>query len=463
MSWTPADGVAGLLAAYRARTLSPVEVVRDALERLDSVRERLNPVSYEDREQTLAAARASEARWARGEPRGTLDGVPATVKANVMKAGWPMRRGSRLGPEEPMSFDAPAVASLERAGAVILCQTTMPEFGWKGTGDSPLTGVTRNPHDPSRTTGGSSAGAGALAALGIGLVHLGTDGLGSIRIPASFCGVVGHKPSFGRVPAYPASPFGALAHLGPMARTVADALAMLQAIAQPDPRDIHAWNNVPPDFSEGLDRGAEGLVFAWSPRLGHVERLDPEVEAICAAAVRGLEGIGAVVETVDPRFDAAATRLAADVLWKAGAGAMIAALPEDRRGEQDQGFVRAGRDGLSLGAVDVVRANQSRATLAEAMRRFHERFHILLTPTMPVPAIAAGRDTPADGSFGEDWMNWSPYTYPFNLTGQPAMSVPVGRTSSGLPVGLQLVAWHRSTILSRCARAVEMVAGYRHL
>jgi aspartyl-tRNA(Asn)/glutamyl-tRNA(Gln) amidotransferase subunit A len=463
-SWDHGGDVAALLAGYRRRAVSPVEVLADAYRRLDAAIPAFNPVSHEDRNAAFEAARASEARWVRGEPRGLIDGVVTSVKSNVMKNGWPMRRGSTLGAPGPVTFDSPAVASLERAGAVILCQTTMPEFGWKGVGDSPLTGITRNPHDPSRTTGGSSAGAAVLAALGIGHLHLGTDGLGSVRIPCSFSGVFGIKPSFGRVPAYPASPFGILAHLGPMARTVSDAAHMLNILAQPDERDMLAWNSAPPDFRIGLDDGVSGLRFGWSARLGAVEGLDPEVEAICLAAAARLEALGAVVEPADPGFVHADARAAADIMWQAGAGALLAGLPAERRSEQDQGFVAAGLAGLGLGATSLVGAFQTRAIIAEAMRRYHERHDLLLTPTMPITAIEAGRDVPSDGSFGADWVNWSPYTYPFNLTGQPAASVPVGKTRSGMPVGLQIVGPARAdALVMRAARAMEVAVGYQHL
>jgi aspartyl-tRNA(Asn)/glutamyl-tRNA(Gln) amidotransferase subunit A len=456
--------VATLVAAYRRKAVSPVEVLADAYQRLDAISATLNPVSHEDRAAAFDQARASEARWMRGEAHGAIDGVVTSVKSNVMKNGWPMRRGSKLGGDAPMSFDSPAVGSLERAGAVILCQTTMPEFGWKGVGDSPLTGITRNPHDPSRTTGGSSAGAAVLAALGIGHLHLGTDGLGSVRIPCSFSGIFGIKPSFGRVPAYPASPFGILAHLGPMARTVSDAAHMLNVLAQPDDRDMLAWNSLPPDFRIGLGDGVAGLRVGWSPRLGHVQGLDPEVEALCTAAARLFEQLGAHVEQADPGFSGADARSAADMMWQAGAGALLKGLPEARRTEQDQGFVAAGVAGLRHGATDLVAAFQTRAAIAEAMRRYHERFDLLLTPTMPIPAIEAGRDAPADGSFGSDWVNWSPYTYPFNLTGQPAASVPIGKTKAGLPVGLQIVGPARKDhLVMRAARALESAAGYRGL
>jgi aspartyl-tRNA(Asn)/glutamyl-tRNA(Gln) amidotransferase subunit A len=456
--------VAGLTDAYRRRAVSPVEMLTDAYRRLDAIADALNPVSHEDRDAAFDAARASEARWMRGEPRGAIDGVVTSIKANIARNGWPMRRGSHLGSAAPMLFDSPAAASLDRAGAVILCQTTMPEFGWKGVGDSPLTGITRNPHDPSRTTGGSSAGAAVLAALGIGHLHLGTDGLGSVRIPCSFSGVFGLKPSFGRVPAYPASPFGVLAHLGPMARSVADAAAMLNVLAQPDERDMLAWNSAPPDYRIGLDDGVRGLRIAWSPRMGHVRGLDPEVEEICAAAVRLFEGLDAFVEEADPGFSGEEARSAADIMWQSGAAAVLATLPEGRRSEQDQGFVAAGLSGMGHAATALVGALTARAGIAETMRRFHERHDLLVTPTMPIPAIEAGRDTPSDGSFGADWVNWSPYTYPFNLTGQPAASVPIGKTKAGLPVGLQIVGPARKDMLVvRAARALESVVGYRHL
>jgi aspartyl-tRNA(Asn)/glutamyl-tRNA(Gln) amidotransferase subunit A len=462
--WAPGQDAAVLLAAYRRRSISPVEVLTDAYRRLDAIRDVLNPVSHEDRDAAFLQARASEARWVRGDPCGPIDGVVTSIKANIAKNGWPMRRGSKLGAEASLTFDSPAVASLERTGAVILCQTTMPEFGWKGVGDSPLTGITRNPHDPSRTTGGSSAGAAVLAALGIGHLHLGTDGLGSVRIPCSFSGIFGLKPSFGRVPAYPASPFGVLAHLGPMARSVADAALMLNVLSRPDERDMLAWNTAPQDYRIGLEDGVAGLRIAFSPRLGHVTGLDAEVERIAAEAARLFEALGAHVEEADPGFSGEEARAAADMMWQSGAGAVLASLPEARQGEQDPGFVAAGLAGLGHAATALVGAFTARAAIAEQMRRFHERFDLLVTPTMPIAAIEAGRDTPADGSFGKDWVNWSPYTYPFNLTGQPASSVPVGRTKGGLPVGLQIVGPARQDMLvMRASRALESAAGYTHL
>ena len=224
-----------LLRLYRAGQLSPVEATRATLERIERHGDAVNAFCLLDAEQALASAADAEARWRRGEPRGLLDGVPTTIKDLVLTRGWPTLRGSfAVEREQDWSDDAPATARLREHGAVLLGKTTTPEFGWKGVTDSALTGVTRNPWDTARTPGGSSGGAAAACALGMGALHVGTDGGGSIRIPAGFTGVFGHKPSFGRVPAWPASPFGTVAHVGPITRTVADAALMLSVLSQPD-------------------------------------------------------------------------------------------------------------------------------------------------------------------------------------------------------------------------------------
>src|SRR5262245_45535667 len=259
-----------LLDLYRKRALSPVEVTRLLLDRLDALQPRLNAFCIIDRDGALAAARESERRWRRGEPARRLDGVPVTIKDLMLMRGFPTLRGSRLiDPNQDWSEDAPATARLREAGAVILGKTTTPEFGWKALGDSPLTGITRNPWDLSRTPGGSSAGAAAACAAGIGPLHLGSDGAGSIRIPCAFSGVFGLKPSFGRVPAYPLSPMGLLAHIGPIARTVADAALMLNVLAGSDYRDPYALPPERKDLSEGLVGGVRGWRIAYRPTPGY--------------------------------------------------------------------------------------------------------------------------------------------------------------------------------------------------
>jgi aspartyl-tRNA(Asn)/glutamyl-tRNA(Gln) amidotransferase subunit A len=443
-----------LIRRYRRREVSPVEVVRDALARIERFNPVVNAFLLVDREGALAAAAASEARWKQGTPLGLVDGVPATIKDNIWVKGWPTRRGSRTSDAAPSAADAPAVARLREQGAVILGKTALPEFGWIGVCHSPLTGITRNPWKLDRTTGGSSGGAAAAALLNLGHLHLGTDGAGSIRIPAAFTGVFGIKPSYGRVPAYPASPFGVLAHTGPLTRTVHDAALMLSVIAQPDPRDMTAWNTPSPDFRIGLEDGVAGLRIAWSPRLGHVAALDPAVEKAAASAAQVFADLGAVVEAADPGLPDTKQQIKA--FWGAISAVVVDGIPPERRKDLDPDFRRLAEEARRYSTADYVAAYHGRAEFAETMRRFHERFDLLLTPQMPIGAFAAGRVTPADGSFGDDWINWSPYTYPFNLTQQPAASVPCGFTTDGLPIGLQIVGPARGDhLVLRAARAFE--------
>src|SRR5436190_15609437 len=328
---------AELLRLYRKRELSPVEVTRDQLGRIATFEPAINAFIIVDRDGALKAAQASEARWHKGEPTGLIDGLGATVKDNVWLKGFPSRRGSITSSDAPVKEDAPAVARLRESGAVILGKTTLPEFGWIGACHSPLTGITRNPWKLDRTTGGSSGGAAAAALLNLGHLHIGTDGAGSIRIPAAFTGVFGIKPSFGRVPAYPASPFSILAHLGPLTRTVTDAALMLSVIGQPDERDMTAWNTPAPDYRTGLEEGVRGLRVAWSPRLGYVKQLHPEVEAATRQAARVFEELGAVVEEADPGFAEPYDTIM--TIWGGVSAVVIGAVPEQDRGKMDPGFL----------------------------------------------------------------------------------------------------------------------------
>jgi aspartyl-tRNA(Asn)/glutamyl-tRNA(Gln) amidotransferase subunit A len=445
---------AALLDLYRKRELSPVEVTRDQLDRIEKFEPAINGFIVVDRDNALKAARASEARWRKGEPAGLVDGLGATVRDNVWMKDLPARRGSVVSDPAPMKADAPAVARLRESGAVILGKTTLPEYGWIGACHSPLTGITRNPWKRDRTTGGSSGGAAAAALLNLGHLHIGTDGAGSIRIPAAFTGVFGIKPSFGRVPAFPASPFSILAHLGPLTRTVTDAALMLSVIGQPDERDMTAWNTPAPDYRTGLEEGVRGLRVAWSPRLGYVKQLHPEVEAATRQAARAFAELGAVVEEADPGFaDPYDTIM---TIWGGVSAVVVGAVPEPDRVKMDPGFRKIADDGKGVSLAAYLAAYSARQDLAITMARFHEKYDLLLTPQMPIPALEAGRVTPADGSYGDNWINWSPYTYPFNLTQQPAASVPCGFSSEGLPIGLQIVGpARRDHLVLRAARAFE--------
>ncbi len=450
LAFTPATE---LIAAYRAKTLSPVEATQAALARIDAHNERLNAFCLVDHEGALAAARESEARWAKGAPLGLVDGVPASVKDLVLTRGWPTLRGSKtVAADQPWGEDAPAVARLREHGAVLLGKTTSCEYGWKGVTDNPLTGITRNPWNPERTPGGSSGGAAAAVAAGMGPLAIGTDGGGSIRIPCGFTGLVGIKATYGRVPVYPASTFGTLSHLGPMTRTVADAALMLSVMAGADARDWLALPAPAGDWLGGLEDGVEGLRVAFSADLGYV-RVDPEIATLVAAAAETFDALGATVEAVDPGF--ANPQESFRVLWYAGAANLLRTIGADERQRMDPGLVAIAGEGARLSALDLLAAETARAALGIRMSAFLDDYDLLLTPTLPLAAFAAGEEVPP-GSGLERWFEWAPFSYPFNLTGQPAATVPCGFTSDGLPAGLHIVGpRHGEARVLRAAQAFQ--------
>lgn len=442
-----------LLDAYRRRTMSPVEATQLALKRIADADKALNALCLVDAEGALAAARESEARWAKGAPQGLLDGVPVTIKDLMLTRGWPTLRGSRnIRREQAWEEDAPAVARLRENNVVILGKTTSPEFGWKALGDSPLTGITRNPWNTDRTPGGSSAGAAVAAAAGMGALHTGTDAGGSIRIPASFTGIFGHKPTYGRVPQYPPSPFALVAHAGPMTRTVADAALMLTVMAGADDRDAHALPHERRDFSVGLEDGVKGMRIAFSPRLGYA-KVDPEVASAVAAAARVFAELGANVEEADPGFES--PRDAFFVLWAAGGAKIVASYHPRDHAAMDPGLVAMAKVGEHFSARDYLDAEAIRAALVLRMNKFHRKYDLLLTPTVAVPALPVGQDL-NDPATEKHWIDWTPFSYPFNMTRQPAASVPCGLTKGGLPIGLQIVGrLNDDERVLRAARAFE--------
>lgn len=448
-----------LLAHYRDATASPVEVAKAVLERMAALQERLNAFILIDEAETLAQARASEARWQKGEPRGRLDGVPTSIKDIILTKGWPTLRGSRtVDPAGPWLEDAPCVARLREHGAVLIGKTTTPELGWKGLTDSPLTGITRNPWNTEMTPGGSSGGASAALAAGLGALAIGTDGGGSIRIPAGFTGVFGIKANFGRVPAYPESAMRNVAHVGPMTRTVEDSALMLTVISEPDDRDHAALPYDGIDYTADLKAGITGLRVAYSPRLGYA-RVDPEVERIVADAVRRFEDLGVIVEECDPGFDN--PKSCFRTLWWAGAAGALASLPAEKKALLEPQLLEIVEDGAAMPVLDYMAAVAERTSLCLKMREFHRRFDLLLTPALAVPAFEVGRLRPQ--GWPEDdtyWTDWTPFTFPFNLTQQPACSVPCGFTDAGLPVGLQIVAPNfREDWVLRAAYAFEQALG----
>lgn len=443
-----------LLAMYRSKQASPVEATNAVLARIERLNPRLLAFCHVAGAEALESARASEARWQRGEPIGALDGVPASIKDLILTKGWPTLRGSHtVDAAQVWDVDAPATARLREAGAVLLGKTSTPEFGCKGETNSPRTGITRNPWDPSKTPGGSSGGTAAAVAAGMGPLSVGTDGAGSVRIPAAFCGNFGLKPSFGRVPAYPLSPFGTVAHLGPHTMSVRDAALMLNVLAQPDARD---WTSLPHDardYTVGLDDGLRGLRIAWSPTLGYAKNVHPEIAAACAKAIDELRSTGARIDAVDPGFDDPLEITCG--LWFLGAWTVWNTLTPQQQKLTDPDFAAEAELGSKLSALEAQRLALRRGALGSHMRQFMQRYDLLVTPTVAVPAFEA---RPAGHSSLEPatMLGWTPFSYPFNLTQQPACTIPCGLTSTGLPIGLQFVGpMFGDALVLRAARAYE--------
>ena len=447
-----------LISLYCSKQLSPVEVLAETLRRLERYEGAVNAFVLYDPAAAMVGARAAEARWRKGAPKGLLDGVPVAIKDTVLTKSWPRLVGSRtIDPNQEWNEDLPVTAGLRAHGAVLFGKTTTPEFGWKPVTDSPLSGVTRNPWDLERTPGGSSGGSAAAVLAGICPLAVGTDAGGSIRIPASFCGIFGLKPTFGRVAVYPPSAFGDVAHVGPMARTVEDAALMLDAIKGPDSRD---WHSLPDDGIAYRERVREGTLkgkrVALSPTLGLAEP-EPAVRVAVERAAEVFRSLGAEVEEADP-FPQPPTGIF-EPLALAAFWALLRALPPQAHAVMDPGLVALCRRGKGVTQEEYVAAVARRTALGQALRLFFDDYDLLLSPTMPIAAAYAeprADDRPNPNNF-PDWM---PYTPPFNLTKNPAASIPCGFVD-GLPVGLQVTGplYGDLAVLQACRSYQEATDG----
>ena len=428
-------------AAIRTKKLSPVDVVNAIYARIHQINPRINAFCTFTEEEAHRSAKEAEAAVMRGDRLGALHGVPVLVKDVFLTRGVRTMFGSRIRENYVPEEDAPAVAKLLGAGAILIGKTTTPEFAFKPVTDSPLTGITRNPWDLSKTPGGSSGGSGAAVAAGLGPIAIGSDGGGSIRAPSSFSGIFGLKPSYGRIAYYPCSPVPFLVHAGPMARTVRDAALMLNVIAGPDERDLVSLPVDTTDYLSACEGGVRGLRVAWSPTLGYA-KVDPQVGALTEAATKVFDSsLGCKIETADPGFESPWNSFST-LMAMSFALRLRGFLPEWEN-RMDPDLVKLVRNVEQLGSTDYGEALAKRVSLWDTIRKFFDRFDLLLTPTLPITAFEAGRPSP-DGMTAPagsliPFADWSPFTYPWNITGQPAASVPCGFTREGLPVGLQIV------------------------
>ncbi len=432
-----------LAREIRAKKISPVEVVDAVLRRIEALQPTVNAFITVTADEARAAARRAEAELMAGGVLGSLHGVPFSVKDLLFTKGVRTTMGSFIFADQVPADDAVPVWRLRDAGAILIGKTTTPEFGHKPLTDSPLFGVTRNPWNLSRTAGGSSGGAAAAVATGQGPLALGTDGGGSIRIPAACCGIVGLKPTLGRVPhTQQADLFSTVSSIGPMARTVADAALCLDAIVGFDPDD--PYSRPEPDRDTHVVAVRE-LRIGWMPRVGN-RLVDGDTLAACEAAVRHLEREGAHVETLEEDF--AAFEPVFLVFLQAGLAARIGAHMPAFGDRVAPSLRESVERGARWTGADYANALARRTVVFRRVQALFERFDVLVSPTLSRPALDADHDAHApiviDGrEAGSIRGAWYPYTFPFNLSGHPAISLPCGWSSDGLPIGLQIVGpWH---------------------
>ena len=435
LCYTPA---VDLLQELRAGSLSSAELTETVLRRVEQLEPHLNCFVHLMADEAITSAQAADRERASGGDRPLL-GVPVTIKDLQSLAGVPLRSGSHVTENVVPERDAPFVERLKGAGAVILGKTTTPEFGWKGVSESPLTGVTSNPWRDGYNAGASSAGAGAGAAAGYGPLHQGSDGAGSIRMPAHFSGVFGLKPTYGRVANWPVPNNDQGSHIGPLTRSVADAALMLNVMAGPDIRDHTSLEGQPEDYLARQREPLGSLRVAFSPDLGHA-RGDSEVGALVASAAHTFESLGCKVEEVTPDFGPDGPELGR-FFWRAHEQGLARYLGSEWEPKMDPGLVACIRAGQGTTVEDYLAMRARKYRYVEQVYAFLADYDLLLTPSVSVPAFPATRLAPEDWEEHEwDWIRWAEFSYPFNFSGSPAASVPCGFTAAGLPVGLQIVS-----------------------
>ncbi len=441
-----------LRSLYRKRELSPVEVTKALLRRIEGLNPTFNPYVTVTHDLALEQARRAERAYIRGET-GILTGIPGSLKDLTPTKGIRTARGSLLYSNWIPDYDAPLAERLSSAGMVLLGKTTTPELGWKGDSGNRVNGPVHNPWMYGRTAGGSSGGAAAAVALGMGPLAQGTDGAGSIRIPSSFCGLYGLKPSWGRVPQYPASVVELLSHAGPITRTVKDAAMMLTVMAGAHHMDRLSLPDST-DYLSEMEGDIADLHIAWSPDLGYA-RIDPEVRTIATAAAARIQDLGCTVEEAHPGLPDPWD--IADTIWSASFAGVFKDNLDDVHGRMDAGLVDVIERGQCVSGAELASAYARRNDYYHGWREFMGRYDLFLTPTLPVTAFTTGFDHPGDiAGHPTSYLGWTAFTYPFNITGQPAATVPAGFARNGLPIGLQIVGrWRDDVGVLRASAAFE--------
>lgn len=441
-----------MAALVRSGEVSPVELAQAALAAIAETEPTLNAYSEVLPAAALAQAARLEKEAREREFRGPLHGVPIAVKDLFLVEGLRTRRGSHLYANSIATETGPAVGRLLDAGAVMVGKNTTPELGWKASSNSPLHGVTRNPWDPARTAGGSSSGSAAAVAAGTVPIALGSDGGGSMRIPAAFCGVFSLKASLGRIPTYPPSPTEHLSHAGPMTGTVADYALALDVAKGPDHRDPNSLPDAGVSYLSLLHSPRKPLRVAFAATL-FGKAVQADIAACIATAFEAIRH-RLPVESVVAELDWPDPIAIFEGLWTAR-GSLYKDLPAADKARLDPGFARMIELARPITVDDHLRTLQARAKFCRTVAESFDDFDILLLPMVPIDPFLAERDGPLDmdPSPAVPWARWTPFSYPFNITGQPAASIPCGWSQAGYPVGLQVVGrrFDDATVLQFCA------------
>jgi aspartyl-tRNA(Asn)/glutamyl-tRNA(Gln) amidotransferase subunit A len=418
-----------LRADYVAGRASPVEVMTRVLQRIEEANPRINAFWLVN-ESAMQQAQAAERAIRDQQPLGVLHGVPISIKDLIATAGLRTTRGSAMFADWVPNFSAPVVERAVAAGAILVGKTSTAEFGWKGVTDAPLFGATRNPWNLDFTPGGSSGGAAAAVAAGMGPLAVATDAAGSTRLPAAFCNVFGFKPSFGRIPVAPAPAADSLVHVGVLSRTVADCSLFLSVVAGPDERDR---NSLPTTLAEEDEQPI--LTAAWCPDFGKLP-IEAELLSIYARALDAYAKAGLRIEEV--KIDLPEIAPAFHTLYHGLFGAQLADALAKWRDKLDPGLVAMVEAGRKLSAYELTKAGMARSAYYDALRKVFERYEALLLPVAGTAGFRLGCNVPVIHGEPAGYPDWLGFLYPFNLGGQPAASVPCGWTAGGLPVGLQV-------------------------
>lgn len=434
-----------ILKGYKEKFFSPLELAKEIINKINQDNTKINAYVFFDEEVILEQATISTLNYEKNLLRGSLEGVPISIKDLIVTKNMPTNRGTLTSSLSSQSdYDAPVVKKLKQQGAIILGKTASPEFGHKGTTQSLKYGNTNNPWNLDLNAGGSSGGSSAAVASGLGPASIGTDGGGSIRIPCSFCGLFGHKPTFGRIPAYPISPFGTIANLGPISRTVKDSGLIMNAIANSDIQDWYSLPNEKKDYTSYDCDLKKKYKIGYSKFWGmnkyfDTNLMESEVLEKIEESIRSLKKSGLEVFEIDSINWPHNPLDVFLVMWQSGAANLARKISVKDSSNLESSFSNFVEKGKQYTMFDFMDAEAKRAENALHLKKIFRNVDAIVGPTLPVLPFNSGQNVPA-GFKEEQLFSWLPFTYPFNLTKNPASTINVNFSNSGLPIGLQIVA-----------------------